>query len=76
MHLLVIEDDPRLLRLLRRLLGQDGHVVEGAGTATEGLEIAEDLELDADRPRRGAAGLRRLRGRPAPAQGAAPRCPS
>ena len=40
MHLLVIEDDPRLLRLLRRLLGQDGHVVEGAGTATEGLEIA------------------------------------
>ncbi len=47
MHLLVIEDDPRLLRLLRRLLGQDGHVVEGAPTATEGLEIAEDIELDA-----------------------------
>jgi DNA-binding response OmpR family regulator len=47
MHLLVIEDDPRLLRLLRRLLGQDGHVVEGAGTATEGLDIAEDLDLDA-----------------------------
>jgi DNA-binding response OmpR family regulator len=47
MHLLVIEDDPRLLRLLRRLLGQDGHVVEGAPTATEGLEIAEDAELDA-----------------------------
>jgi two-component system response regulator MprA len=47
MHLLVIEDDPRLLRLLRRLLGQDGHVVEGAATATEGIEIAEDLDLDA-----------------------------
>ena len=46
-HLLVIEDDPRLLRLLRRLLGQDGHIVEGASTATEGLEIAEDIELDA-----------------------------
>ena len=47
MHLLVIEDDARLLRLLRRLLGQDGHVVEGAPTGTEGLEIAEEVELDA-----------------------------
>ena len=28
MHLLVIEDDPRLSRLLRRLLEEDRHVVE------------------------------------------------
>ncbi|HEX7430840.1 MAG TPA: response regulator transcription factor [Candidatus Limnocylindrales bacterium] len=48
MHLLVVEDDARLSRLLKRLLGQDRHVVETALTAEEGLEIATSgLELDA-----------------------------
>ncbi len=48
MHLLVIEDDARLSRLLRRLLTQDRHVVETALTAEEGLEIANSsVELDA-----------------------------
>ena len=48
MHLLVIEDDARLVRLLKRLLSQDRHVVETAMTAEEGLEIAtSDLGLDA-----------------------------
>jgi len=47
-HLLIVEDDPRLVRLLTRLLGQDRHVVESAMTAAEGLEIATSgLELDA-----------------------------
>jgi two-component system, OmpR family, response regulator len=47
-HLLLVEDDARLSRLLKRLLGQDRHVVETAGTAAEGLEIATSgLELDA-----------------------------
>jgi DNA-binding response OmpR family regulator len=47
-HLLVIEDDARLVRLLKRLLSQDRHVVETAMTAEEGLEIAtSDLGLDA-----------------------------
>jgi len=47
-HLLVVEDDVRLSRLLKRLLGQDRHVVETALTAEEGLEIATSgLELDA-----------------------------
>ena len=40
MHLLVIEDDARLVRLLRRLLTQDRHTVETAETADEGLEVA------------------------------------
>jgi len=40
MHLLVIEDDPRLIRLLRRLLEEDRHVVETASTGLDGLEIA------------------------------------
>ena len=42
MHLLVIEDDPRLGRLLRRLLEDDRHVVEIATDGRAGLEIAED----------------------------------
>ena len=40
MHLLVIEDDPRLSRLLRRLLEEDRHVVELATDGASGLEIA------------------------------------
>ena len=48
MHLLIVEDDPRLVRLLTRLLGQDRHVVESAMTAADGLEVATSgLELDA-----------------------------
>ena len=41
MHLLVIEDDPRLVRLLRRLLEEDRHIVETATTGQDGLDIAE-----------------------------------
>ena len=40
MHLLVIEDDPRLSRLLRRLLEEDRHIVELATDGESGLEIA------------------------------------
>jgi DNA-binding response OmpR family regulator len=47
-HLLVVEDDARLSRLLKRLLSQDRHVVETALTAEDGLEVAtSSLELDA-----------------------------
>jgi DNA-binding response OmpR family regulator len=42
MHLLVVEDDPRLSRLLKRLLEDDRHVVELATDGGTGLEIAED----------------------------------
>jgi DNA-binding response OmpR family regulator len=42
MHLLVVEDDPRLARLLKRLLEDDRHVVELATDGRSGLEIAED----------------------------------
>ena len=47
MHLLLVEDDQRLVRLLTRLLGQDRHVVASAMTASEGLEIATAAQLDA-----------------------------
>src|SRR6185369_5290024 len=41
MHLLVIEDDQRLVRLLRRLLEEDRHVVETATTGQDGLDIVD-----------------------------------
>jgi DNA-binding response OmpR family regulator len=47
-HLLVVEDDARLVRLLKRLLTQDRHVVETAETAAAAMEIAtSSIELDA-----------------------------
>ena len=42
MHLLVIEDDPRLARLLKRLLEDDRHVVEVATDGQAGLDLIED----------------------------------
>jgi DNA-binding response OmpR family regulator len=48
MHLLVVEDDVRLGRMLRRLLADDRHVVEYAATGREGLELAQGVPgLDA-----------------------------
>ena len=40
MHLLIIEDDPRLGRVLERLLTVDRHVVEVAATGKDGLDLA------------------------------------
>jgi DNA-binding response OmpR family regulator len=40
-HLLLVEDDPRLGRLLSRLFREDRHVVELAGTGHDGLDLAE-----------------------------------
>jgi two-component system OmpR family response regulator len=40
MHLLIIEDDDRLRRLLRRLLEEDRHVVEVAEDGLSGVELA------------------------------------
>ena len=43
MHVLLVEDDPRLGRLLRRMLEEDRHVVELATDVRTALEFAEDL---------------------------------
>jgi DNA-binding response OmpR family regulator len=40
-HLLVVEDDPRLGRLLGRLFREDRHLVEIADTGRAGLELAD-----------------------------------
>ncbi|MFN8620707.1 MAG: response regulator transcription factor [Chloroflexota bacterium] len=47
MHLLVIEDDPRLGRMLARLLTQDRHVVELATTCRDGRDLAAAGRFDA-----------------------------
>ena len=47
MHLLLVEDDPRLADLIARLLGADHHVVEQAATGLEALEISEMTGLEA-----------------------------
>lgn len=44
MHLLVIEDDERLARVLKRLLEEDRHVVDVAHDGETGLGIAEATE--------------------------------
>ena len=41
MHLLLVEDDVRMRRLLERMLGEDRHVVETASTADEAIDLAE-----------------------------------
>ncbi|MBA2254410.1 MAG: response regulator transcription factor [Chloroflexi bacterium] len=43
MHLLVIEDDPKLQQMLQRLLGGDQHIVELADDASSGIELAQDV---------------------------------
>ena len=56
MHLLIVEDDPKLGRLLKRLLEEDRHLVELETTGRGGLETAleapgiEALILDVGLP--------------------------
>ncbi len=40
MHLLVVEDDQRLRRVLKRLLEEDRHVVELAADGSTAVELA------------------------------------
>jgi DNA-binding response OmpR family regulator len=48
MHVLVVEDDPRLRRLLSRMLGVDRHVVEEAPDGRTAIELARMADgLDA-----------------------------
>lgn len=47
MHVLVIEDDPKLTLLLRKGLALDGHVVDTVMCAADGLERAQSDAYDA-----------------------------
>jgi DNA-binding response OmpR family regulator len=45
-HILVIEDDPRMLELLRKGLWEHGHLVVTASDGREGLQLGNDHEFD------------------------------
>jgi two-component system OmpR family response regulator len=47
MHLLLVEDDPRLADLVARLLGSERHLVERAADGTMALEMASAPGIDA-----------------------------
>lgn len=45
-HLLVVDDEPRIVRLVSRVLVSQGHAVETAGTGEEALLKAAALNFD------------------------------
>jgi len=47
MHLLLVEDDPRMSALLQRGLTEEGHVVDRASTGQKALEVSAASEFDA-----------------------------
>ena len=46
MKLLVVEDEPRMLELLRRGLSEEGHTVSCAVDGSEGLQMVQDHDFD------------------------------
>ena len=46
MHLLIVEDEQRLARLLQRVLTEERHIVDTAFDGTTGLAMAESTEYD------------------------------
>jgi two-component system, OmpR family, copper resistance phosphate regulon response regulator CusR len=46
MKLLVVEDERRMLELLRRGLSEEGHTVSCAADGTEGLQLVRDHDFD------------------------------
>jgi two-component system, OmpR family, response regulator len=47
MRLLVVEDEPKLANLLRRGLGEDGHVVDLGSTGADARWMARAVTYDA-----------------------------
>ncbi len=46
MHILIAEDDVRLARVLRRVLQEDGHVVDVASDGQQALELGSEPGID------------------------------
>ena len=77
MHLLLVEDDARLARLLTRLLEEDRHVVEHAPTDGRSGDRARrrpSTGIDAVDPRHRPAGHVRPGRRPTPPRGRLSTC--
>lgn len=47
LKLLVVEDETRMVELLRKGLAEEGHTVVCAGDGKEGLDLARNYEFDA-----------------------------
>ena len=47
MRILIVEDEPRLLRSLAKALREEGYAVDTADTGTEGMFMAENYPFDA-----------------------------
>jgi two-component system, OmpR family, response regulator len=47
MHLLIVEDDSRLAHVMKRVLEDEGHVVDLAGNGEDGLDLALTGDFDA-----------------------------
>lgn len=45
-HILIIDDDPQIRRLLKRLAGKSGHEVRAESTLREGLDAAKSWDVD------------------------------
>ena len=45
-NVLVVDDDPRITRMLKRALGFEGYTVETASSGASGLELAQQYEPD------------------------------
>ncbi len=69
MHVLIVDDEKKLGRLLKDGMEEEGCAVTLAYTGTEGLALAQSTPFDRDRAGYHAAGNRRFRSRAAPAQG-------
>src|ERR1700704_5439113 len=46
MHLLIVEDERRMVELLRKGLEEEGHTVVSAGDGIEGLEMSRSYDFD------------------------------
>jgi CheY-like chemotaxis protein len=69
LHLLIVDDEPGILRLFQAILRNDGHTADIAGSSSRALELMQHTRFDAvvsDLNMPGGGGLdllRRVRGR-------------
>ena len=57
MHILIIEDEQRLARLIKRVLTEERHVADAAYDGAEGMTLALTGSYDSDHSRPDAAGV-------------------
>ena len=68
MHVLVVEDEPKMAALIKRVLVAERHVVDLAPDGVSAVALATQAGPRRHRPRPDAAGHRRHHGAPAPSR--------